>query len=249
MSKNPYEEDQILHDYILFHYGKKEDILSDLFPVDWALDFPVKCITESLPEDLNNRENALDIGCSVGRSSFELSKHFKNVVGVDYSHSFIKAANKMKLDGQYPIRVKDHGSIYSHKTLKSPEACMPDRITFEQGDACNLKKNSKKWDFVLAANLLCRIPDPRKFLEEISFQINSGGILALVSPYTWMTEYTSEENWIGGTDNSSSSKDAIKSLLYPSFELIKEQELPFLIREHRRKYQLSSSHSTVWRKK
>jgi 2-polyprenyl-3-methyl-5-hydroxy-6-metoxy-1,4-benzoquinol methylase len=38
---------------------------------------------------------ALDIGCAVGRTSFELSKAFDAVIGIDYSHSFIGAAQQL----------------------------------------------------------------------------------------------------------------------------------------------------------
>jgi 2-polyprenyl-3-methyl-5-hydroxy-6-metoxy-1,4-benzoquinol methylase len=38
----------------------------------------------------------LDLGCAVGRASFELGRYFENVTGVDFSHSFINAANRLK---------------------------------------------------------------------------------------------------------------------------------------------------------
>jgi 2-polyprenyl-3-methyl-5-hydroxy-6-metoxy-1,4-benzoquinol methylase len=38
-----------------------------------------------------NTQRALDIGCAVGRSSFELARNFKEVVGIDFSHRFVLA--------------------------------------------------------------------------------------------------------------------------------------------------------------
>lgn len=38
--------------------------------------------------------NALDVGCAVGRSCFELSKLFDSVIGIDYSVNFIDHCNK-----------------------------------------------------------------------------------------------------------------------------------------------------------
>ena len=40
-------------------------------------------------------KTALDVGCAVGRSCFELSKHFDQVVGIDYSASFVNACNRV----------------------------------------------------------------------------------------------------------------------------------------------------------
>jgi hypothetical protein len=40
---------------------------------------------------------ALDIGCAVGRSSFELARGVKEVVGIDFSASFVRACNDLKV--------------------------------------------------------------------------------------------------------------------------------------------------------
>ncbi len=36
--------------------------------------------------------SALDMGCAVGGASFELARHYEHVLGVDYSHAFVAAA-------------------------------------------------------------------------------------------------------------------------------------------------------------
>ena len=38
----------------------------------------------------------LDVGCAVGRSSFEAARYASDVLGIDFSHSFIAAANQLK---------------------------------------------------------------------------------------------------------------------------------------------------------
>ena len=42
---------------------------------------------------------ACDIGCAVGRSSFELCRDFQKVVGVDFSSNFIAACDELKNQG------------------------------------------------------------------------------------------------------------------------------------------------------
>jgi hypothetical protein len=40
---------------------------------------------------------ALDMGCAVGGTAFELTRHFDQVLGVDFSQAFVDAANFMKV--------------------------------------------------------------------------------------------------------------------------------------------------------
>lgn len=55
---------------------------------------------------------------------------------------------------------------------------------------------------MLAANLLCRVPNPEACLQEIDSHLAPGGVLVLTSPFTWLEEYTDKQLWIGGTHDS-----------------------------------------------
>jgi SAM-dependent methyltransferase len=68
-----------------------------------------------------------------------------------------------------------------------------------QGDACALPANLGKFNAVLAANLLCRVPDPAACLAEMDAALNPGGLLVLTSPFTWLEEYTAKSRWLGAT--------------------------------------------------
>jgi SAM-dependent methyltransferase len=110
-----------------------------------------------------------------------------------------------------------------------------------------------KFDAVFASNLLCRLPEPEKFLKEISGFVNKDGILALISPYSWLEEYTQHDKWIGaklGSDGKPiKSFLVVEKILSQDFKLLKQQSYPFLIREHERKYQWGVSDGTFWRRK
>lgn len=67
-----------------------------------------------------------------------------------------------------------------------------------QGDACKLPAGLGTFDAVLAANLLCRVPDPQACLQGIADALNPGGVLVLTSPFTWMEDYTAKAKWLGG---------------------------------------------------
>ena len=54
---------------------------------------------------------ALDIGCAVGRSAFEMTKLFDEVIGIDYSQSFINACNQLKSKGKLSYSVVTGGDL------------------------------------------------------------------------------------------------------------------------------------------
>ena len=52
------------------------------------------------------------------------------------------------------------------------------KVTFYQGDACNLKPLFTGYDLILAANLIDRLYDPAKLLTTIHARLNLGGLFA-----------------------------------------------------------------------
>ena len=62
-------------------------------------------------------------------------------------------------------------------------------VSFMVGDACQLP-DLGQFGCVLAANLICRLPEPTKFFQQLPDMIVPGGILVITSPYTWLEQYT-----------------------------------------------------------
>lgn len=249
MAANIYESDRLVSDYLLFHYGSADEILPRPGGPREALGFAVRCVGELLDASaLSGPARALDLGCAVGRSTFELARHCREVTGIDYSRAFISAAEKIRkhgsLDYEYPVE----GERTARAAAVVPPGVDASRVTFETGDAMALPDDLGTFDVVLAANLLCRLPDPHAFLARLPSLVRPGGQLLLTTPFTWLEEYTPRDAWIGGRTGDSSA-DALQKLLLPHFELQMEKELPFLIREHARKYQWSVAWGTRWIRK
>jgi len=53
----------------------------------------------------------LDIGCAVGRSTFELATQFENVLGIDFSQAFVDRCNELKECGQSYYCLPSEGEI------------------------------------------------------------------------------------------------------------------------------------------
>ncbi|MDP6793879.1 MAG: putative 4-mercaptohistidine N1-methyltransferase [Verrucomicrobiota bacterium] len=244
-----YETSRALSEYLLFHYGKPDEVLPwDFGPTD-ALDYPVRCVTECvdtsrIPDDAR----ALDLGCAVGRSTFELARHCTEVIGIDLSESFIHTANQMQKDGQLSYQFAVEGELGQATVAEVPSDLNLTRVRFEQGDATFLRDGLGQFDVILMANLIDRLPCPADCLRQMSGLIVAGGQLIITTPCTWLEEYTPRTEWLGGSQalGQAQTLDALREILSPDFILDAERNLPFLIREHARKYQWSVAQATRW---
>ena len=90
MADNPYETERLLAEYLLFHYGHDHEILPYAGGPTEALGFARRIVAECVVlSALPPGARGLDLGCAVGRSSFELARYCNEVVGIDYSARFI----------------------------------------------------------------------------------------------------------------------------------------------------------------
>ncbi|MFV0415729.1 MAG: putative 4-mercaptohistidine N1-methyltransferase [Chthoniobacterales bacterium] len=248
-SKNPYENSELLAEYLLLHYGTQEDIFGEFpAPVE-ALDFPVRTVRELLAPG-THAARALDLGCSVGRSTFEISLSADEIIGIDFSKSFISAAKTMLNEQSISCQIRAEGNIFDNFTARLPaDLPLDPPIHFEVGDACDLRSDLGTFDLLHAANLLCRLPHPSALIEHLPDLIRPAGQLLLTTPFTWLEEYTPTEGWIGAQNATApTSRKALISKLSEHFTLEKEKNIPFIIREHARKFQYTIAWGSRWRR-
>ena len=77
--------------------------------------------------------------------------------------------------------------------------------------------------------------------------------MVLVSPYSWLEEYTPVSEWFGAVSTETGPVDSFEHLQafieqQGQMKLVYREDIPFLIREHERKYQYGVSDCTVWEK-
>jgi putative 4-mercaptohistidine N1-methyltranferase len=248
MAENYYDSERGLAEYLLFHYGPIP--LPRGFSESGALEFPARCVSQCLDVSLlPANARALDLGCAVGRSSFELAQSCAEVIGIDFSKRFIELANHLRVRGSIRFKSIEEGELQQTRTARVPRHIDRQRVKFEVGDATKLRGDLGKFDVVLAANLIDRLSQPRKLLDRLPSLLHPGGQLILASPYTWLASYTPRQNWLGGFARGRRSVktfDTLQKILSPHFKLTKRLDLPFLLREHARKYQLGISEASVW---
>jgi putative 4-mercaptohistidine N1-methyltranferase len=311
---NVYETDTSLNQYLSLHYpssGRAEGVAS-ILPHDGApthgLGFPQRVaqllirlsITPAAAETAGREANqssdrvddvtatktkrALDVGCAVGGSAFELAKAFERVDAFDYSANFIRTANRMKGMDRVTFRVPMEGDIFQEIVAVHEEGVTPDvaaRVNFFVGDACQMddmmvmngvdEDHDKlladhAYDGIIMSNLLCRLPDPMACLGTLPHLVKAGSVVVILTPFTWLEDYTPREKWLGGYYKTTSagsdgcgdaqqlghaifSKDRLRQEMERmGFVMIHEEQMPLVIREHQRKYQYCISEATGWRK-
>ncbi len=249
---NIYETDRLLAEYLLFHYGEAEDVLALGARMQDSLGYPERCVTECIDLRIRSRSRALDLGCAVGRSTFELARSFAEVVGIDYSARFVDAAAAMQRGEEILYERADEGRLTTSLTARAPGGVDLTRVSFERGDAMALRADLGVFDVVLMANLIDRLSDPDRCLAQLPDLVRKGGQLVITSPYTWLEEFTTGSAWLGGYEIEGRrvhTLDGLRSRLDPAFELMATKDLPFLIREHARKYQWGIAQASIWRRR
>ena len=100
-----YETDNAVAQYCDAHYGP------DKFGVR---NFPVQLVQICLAEmGERPKRRALDLGCAVGRASFELARDFDFVSGIDFSARFIRIAYQLQEKGVIHYQLPEEGDIVS----------------------------------------------------------------------------------------------------------------------------------------
>ncbi len=232
MKADPYETAQYLQEYLLLHYGRPGELCGFPFvPRGW-LRFHERLREEYLlPIHPRAHGHGLDLGCAVGRFTFELGRVLDHVLGLDRSRLFIRTARQMAKHQALDARVKDTGARFRLCRLALPKALRRGRVEFRVGDALELAAfPDGAFQIISAINLVDRLPRPRQFLLQLPRLLPPGGQLLLASPFTWLAQYTPPKEWL--------TSQQVQALLHPYFRVARHGDLPLLIREHRRKYQL-----------
>ncbi|MBV9463155.1 MAG: putative 4-mercaptohistidine N1-methyltransferase [Verrucomicrobiae bacterium] len=251
-----YESDEYLADYLLFHYGQPGEICPFDFAPAGASGFHERLAREmvgALPKSSDGAPTrALDLGCAVGRLTFELSGLVDEAIGIDSSTRFIMAARHIAENHSIQLGLRDEGEILEYKKFQLPAPFRQRKVRFEVGNAEALSPELGTFDVVVLSNLLDHLGHPMECLRMLPRLVRAGGRLVISSPNTWRDEYTSKKNWLGGSVRRGvpiRTLDRLRTELESHFELLDRKDLPFLIREHRRKYEWIVAEVTAWRRK
>ncbi len=186
-----YNSQAMLQSYLWSHY-------SEFFNGPDATDAYKKWAAGFQPED----GWAVDIGCSVGRLSFEMSRTHTRVVGVDTSTAFIREARKIAASRCLDFEMVVEGRIKKRRQSDLDPRFRYDAAEFIVADATALPFASDRFITAASVNILEKVPDPALHLAETDRVLDKHRATFLFSdPFTWDAAVSDPDLWLGGRNS------------------------------------------------
>jgi SAM-dependent methyltransferase len=189
--KNSYNAPEVLSAYLWSHFGDllNENHATDAYRV-WSSHLP------------SSGGDALDVGCAVGRLSFELGQKHDHVIGLDTSISFIRKAREILNRKQLAFNLITEGFLTEPRNYCFDESWNFETVDFIVADALALPFRPQTFATVTAINLIDKVPHPLKHLEEVNRVLRWQASAFLFSdPFSWDPGVAPPERWLGGNGN------------------------------------------------
>lgn len=157
--------------------------------------------------------DALDVGCAVGRLSFELAATHRHVIGLDTSITFIRKAREILSRKRLEFELIVEGHVTEPRGFTFDATRDFDHVDFIVADALALPFRRRAFATVAAINLLEKVPDPLKHLTEINRVLREKAAMFLFSdPFSWDEAVSPPERWLSGNGNPQYSPRGIDTL-------------------------------------
>jgi SAM-dependent methyltransferase len=138
--------------------------------------------------DAKGTGTCLDVGCSVGRYTFECGRS-GFAVGIDVNFEQLRLAARYQRSGRINYTRKRR-ALFSEdkKSGFKPN----DNVLFLLADIHNPPFKMESFDFISALNLIDSVRFPFTALGQMDAMLKPGGTLLLSSPYTWDAEISND---------------------------------------------------------
>lgn len=181
----------------------------------------------------------IDIGCSVGGTTFALGSRFERLtVGVDLNFAMLRLASDILRTGRASYSRRRVGLAYDRREL---DLDLPHRelVDFWCCDAAALPFASETFGFASVLNLIDCVATPGDVVAECARVLRAGGNAIVSTPYDWTPSATPVEQWLGGHSQRGANRGAaepmLRALLARHFDIVAEEEnVPWRVRVHER---------------
>ncbi|MDO6444577.1 5-histidylcysteine sulfoxide synthase [Colwellia sp. 1_MG-2023] len=196
----------------------------------------------------------LNLGCSVGRTAFELSTLFEQIDAVDFSARFIQYGVKLQNSENVRFQTIFEGDIVNFNEVSLAQYVKDYRsnVHFSQGDAVNLKPIFQGYDVILLQHVLEQSYDPKAVLANIHQRLNKVGLLIVATSNIFNEDITPKDKWLGGIKVNGENVtvfDGISQLLLPNFTLETTTTLQQTVAINAHQNQQNSIMISVWQLK
>lgn len=138
-----------------------------------------------------------DLGCAVGRGTFELARTAELAVGVDLSFAMLRVAERVRREGRAVFGLRRVGIVYDRVEIGVPDV-PAERMAFWCCDVGVLPFPDASLSGALSLNVLDCAASPVAHLTELARVLGPGGHALLSTPYDWSPAATPLDQWLGG---------------------------------------------------
>lgn len=155
----------------------------------------------------------LDIGCALGRSSFELAASSSQLVlGIDTNFSMLKLAQRILGERKLSYPRRRIGIVYDRREFDIDLPAM-EQVDFWACSGLSLPFRSNSFGLVVGLQVLDSVGSPLELLSSVADVLQPGGSTVLATPYDWSPAVTPVEAWIGGHSQRSATRGSAEPLL------------------------------------
>lgn len=179
---------------------------------------------------------AIDVGCSVGGTTFEIAKRTQSLtLGVDLNFAMLRVASRALREGRVRYAHRRVGVVYDRREL---DIETNDLVDFWCCDAAALPFADATFALASSLNVVDCVGAPRETLHELARVVR--GTVILATPYDWSASSTPVESWLGGHSQRGAHRGASEPVLHAllaeaGLEVIAEEpHLPWRVRLHER---------------
>ncbi len=218
------------------------------------MDDPLACTAYDQWRSLLSGEvgPALDIGCAVGRLTFELAAVHPLAIGIDRSRSLVGMARELLRHGELRVDLPQQGHLSEPWHISLPAEWRSRPVEFVVADALALPFRRSLFGQVTTLNILDKVPAPLTHLQEVNRVARTkGSSWLLADPFSWSEEVTPEQDWLGGSASgpwSGPALDVLQQLLstgqagiIPAWKIVETGEVWWKLRTHRNHFELIRS--------
>ena len=204
------------------------------------------------PDDNEKFERSLDLGCSVGRFTFELASFSELAVGVDLNFNIVSEAARIHRTQTVAYARRKRGRWYEEVQI---DYRPPQNVLFLVADCLDPPFRADSFDLVAGLNLIDNVKLPLVLIGQMDALLRQSGYLITGAPYEWRSEICEPQEWLESDelDSPEMARGIIEGKLFPqmglNYEVVHEiLDVPWILRHHDRYWSLFLLHLLKARK-
>ncbi|TSC57170.1 MAG: hypothetical protein Greene041662_1040 [Candidatus Peregrinibacteria bacterium Greene0416_62] len=204
---------------------------------------------------LSKASTVVDLGCSVGRLTFECARHAGQVIGIDPSQLHIRHARDILRTKELHVTLGQSQNAYAGEktlTLHIPVMIPTRNVEFFVGDDASLPFADASIDMIISSAVIDRVLDAEVFIRHCSRILKPHGHILLTAPFNWQEIFTPPEKWLGkggyGTPNGSPEKALDALMKCHGYRRIRAQNIPWQTHCDQRYFFMWSIYAALFQK-